>query len=166
MNATSPKNFEIERKFLVKKELVLTFFSDITKCLHIKQGYLSIDEVTTRVRIVNDKIAYFTAKSRQKGITREEIEFEIALDKARDLMSLCGLRIIEKNRRLLSISDHVWEIDEFLGRHAGLWLAEIELPSEDTTFSKPMFVLDEVSTDIKYTNAWLSTHEWNQKTLV
>lgn len=164
--AAGPKNLEIERKFLVKKELIPAWLFNSASCLHFKQGYLSIGEVTSRVRIVNDSVAYFTAKSKQKGITREEIEFGIPIDKARELMTLCGTKTIEKTRRLLRLSDYMWEVDEFLGKHAGLWLAEIELPSENATFIKPVFVTDEVSTDIKYTNAWLATHEWNQKVLV
>lgn len=46
--------------------------------------------------------------------------------------------IIEKLRYVIPAGDGLrWEIDEFLGVNQGLVVAEIELPSEETGFTKP-----------------------------
>ena len=46
-----------------------------------------------------------------------------------------------------------WEVDEFHGRLEGLVVAEIELPSEDTTFARPEFIGAEVTGDPRYYNS-------------
>jgi adenylate cyclase len=48
--------------------------------------------------------------------------------------------------------DHVWEIDEFYGDNAGLVVAEIELSAEGEVFSKPDWLGDEVTQDLRYYN--------------
>ena len=51
-----------------------------------------------------------------------------------------------------------YEIDRFLGRNQGLWLAEIELSSEQVVFEKPPWISTEVTTDHRYSNSYLSQH--------
>lgn len=46
----------------------------------------------------------------------------------------------------------VWEVDEFLGDNAPLVTAEIELPTEDTPFSKPAWLGEDVTNDHRYKN--------------
>ena len=45
------------------------------------------------------------------------------------------------------------EVDEFLGENAGLVVAEIELPSEDSVFDKPDWIGQEVTGDKRYYNS-------------
>jgi CYTH domain-containing protein len=53
---------------------------------------------------------------------------------------------------------HIIEVDVFEGENAGLILAEIELQSEDETYSKPDWLGEEVTQDARYYNAYLSQH--------
>ncbi|MGJ8673802.1 CYTH domain-containing protein [Rubritalea sp.] len=148
---------EIERKFLVTSD---DWKAD-AKPTHIVQGYLSSDpDRTVRVRIHNDK-AFLTIKGRASGISRTEVEFNISIDHARELLPLCLTPPIEKTRHLLVIDSHTWEIDEFHGSNQGLIVAEIELSSENEAFEKPLWVGAEVSHDFRYANSHLSENPYS-----
>ncbi|MFA6686273.1 MAG: adenylate cyclase, partial [Desulfuromonas sp.] len=56
---------------------------------------------------------------------------------------------------------HRWEIDEFLGTNAGLYLAEIELESASAEFPRPQWLGAEVSHDPRYTNASLAQRPYS-----
>ena len=137
---------EIERKFLVTGE----FRDKATSSTHIAQGYIaSGNGRTVRVRIRGDK-GYLTIKgpSNQAGLARFEWEKEIPLAEAEALMGICEPGIIRKTRWL-----HTWEVDVFEGDNEGLVMAEIELSSEDDSFSKPDFIGKEVTGDRRYYNS-------------
>ena len=59
----------------------------------------------------------------------------------------------EKVRYEITVGKHLWEVDEFYGKHAGLMLAEIELTAEDELFERPEWVTLEVSEDVNYFNS-------------
>ncbi|UUA70953.1 CYTH domain-containing protein [Cellvibrio sp. QJXJ] len=139
---------EIERKFLVVgdawREANAVFYS---------QGYLSSDKArTVRVRIAGEQ-AFLTIKGVTQGMSRAEFEYEIPLADAHELLQLCEQPLIEKYRRKITSAGFVWEVDEFLGENQGLVVAEIELPSEDTLFTKPEWVGAEVTADVRYFNS-------------
>ena len=140
---------EIERKFLVDKRKLykLNFFSEEK----ISQGYLS-RRPTVRVRLTDTR-AFLTVKSSTKGITRQEFEYEIPTADAEELLKLCGRKVLKKYRRKVEFGGHVWELDFFMGRHAGLVLAEVELSSPDEPLALPDWVTREVSGDARYFNA-------------
>lgn len=145
---------EIERKFLVKgayKKYAITK----TK---IVQGFLStVPERTVRVRINDDK-GFLTVKGigNKSGASRYEWEKEISLEDAKDLMAICEPGVIEKTRYLIKAAeDLIFEVDEFYGENEGLTVAEIELPSEDTEFSKPEWLGAEVTGKVNYYNSML-----------
>jgi adenylate cyclase len=71
------------------------------------------------------------------------------------MLELCHQPQISKNRHKVQFAGHTWEIDVFHGANEGLVVAEVELASEDTTFEKPDWVLDEVSEDPRYFNSAL-----------
>ncbi len=149
---------EIERKFLVNKEKW-----EVTPKppgIRIVQGYLSTDpEKSIRVRIYGDK-AYMTVKGKPQGIAREEIEFEIPLEKARELLNkFCGA-LIEKDRYRIEFAAKIWEVDLFEGDNKGLILAEIELSFEDEQFVLPPWAEQEVTNDIRYYNSYLSENPY------
>ena len=148
---------EIERKFLVTSDV---FKEKAHRKTHITQGYLSTDpERTVRVRIKGDKgFLTIKGKSNETGTTRVEVEEEIAFAKAETLLKLCLPGIINKTRYEITIDHHTWEIDEFYDNNKGLLLAEIELTSENESFSKPSWVGEEVTGDNKYYNSYLSKH--------
>jgi adenylate cyclase len=143
---------EIERKFLLKPGA----WRPGDEGRRLTQGYLSRDpDRTVRVRIAGDE-AFMTVKSRRTGISRTEIEFSITLEHARDLMALCHQPVIDKTRHEVMHDGMLWEVDVFHGANEGLIVAEIELPAEDTSFTLPDWIGEEVSHDLRYTNSRLS----------
>lgn len=143
---------EIERKFLLKndhwKEMIHT-------CKIIKQGYLNSNkERTVRVRIINDQ-AFITIKSKNIGMVRQEFEYEIPKNDARELLLLCENPLIEKKRYEVLINNKTWEIDEFEGNNLGLIIAEVELKDENEAIVIPEWIGKEVTDDIRYFNSSL-----------
>ena len=151
---TESKNIEIERKFLVAgayKHLAI-------QKNRIVQGFLSlVPERTVRIRIIGKK-SFITVKgiSNQSGTSRFEWEKEISLTEARNLLKLCESETIDKTRYIVKAEENLkFEIDEFYGENQGLTVAEIELPHENTTFSKPSWLGKEVTGEKKYYNSML-----------
>ena len=144
---------EIERKFLVRD----SSFRDLAvKAVRILQGYLfDTARGVLRVRIKGEK-AFLTLKSANRGITRNEWEYEIPVADARQMLELAGNAVLEKTRFIVPFEGKVWEVDVFEGKLAGLVLAEVELPSEDTEVVLPPFVGEEVSTNPMYYNSALA----------
>ena len=145
---------EIERKFLVKDE----FKSLAKESFRIAQGYLSsVPERTVRIRIKGDKgFITIKGKSSTSGLSRYEWEKEIPLLEAQELLTLCETGTIDKTRYLVDFENNTFEVDEFYGDNEGLIMAEIELDSETSVFSKPNWLGDEVTNDVRYYNAQLS----------
>lgn len=148
--AKPKSNLEIEHKFLIKDLATVKKLPKIHS-KKIEQGYLS-RKPTVRVRIIGMH-AFITIKGKGARV-RQEFEYRIPVKDAKQLMKLCGNRTISKVRHYYG----PWEIDEFKGRHKGLWLAEIELK---TTKSKlptlPAWLGKEVTNSTKYTNASLAS---------
>lgn len=153
---------EIERKFLLSSE---DWRQETDNGVRIKQGYFNnTDNFTLRVRTFNAR-AYLTIKGPSNGLSRSEFEYEIPLlDAQKMFQEFCGTRIVEKIRYQIPEANGVgvWEIDEYLGDNLGLFTAELELPSEETSFVKPQWLGEEVTTVKKYSNGSLSRHPYNQ----
>lgn len=162
-------NTEIERKFLVRDE---SFRALSRTHYDIIQGYISrADGRSVRIRLRTEadgtQHAYLTIKTRLESFTRFEWEKEISVADFRALLPLCGSRIIDKTRYILpaeidaakqggdknNLPHLKWEVDVFRMPNAGLVMAEIELPSEDTPFVRPPFLGEEVTHDSRYYNA-------------
>jgi adenylate cyclase len=144
---------EIERKFLVNGE----FKTLASKQTRITQGYLSsVPERTVRVRIKGDK-GFITIKGigNASGASRYEWEKEIPVNEVEELLKICEPGVIDKTRYLVKNGDHVFEVDEFYGDNEGLIVAELELKSEDESFSKPDWLGEEVTGDARYFNSML-----------
>lgn len=104
------------------------------------------------------------------GFAHYEFEKEITVQEANELLQLALPGIIDKRRWLVPIhslpsreesevgSQLVCEVDEFFGDNAGLVMAEVELPTEDTPFVHPDFLGDEVTFDKRYYNSYLAQH--------
>jgi adenylate cyclase len=139
---------EIERKFLIKGSAWRR-----AGAMRLRQGYLSSAQGrTVRVRAVGDN-AYLTIKGMAVGATRLEFEYEIPCEDAKELLNLCEIPLIEKDRYRVEEGGVVWEIDEFLAENLGLIIAEVELESEDQPFTKPDWVGEEVTGDPRYFNS-------------
>jgi adenylate cyclase len=148
---------EIERKFRVANDDWRAMASSSSS---LKQGYLSSSaEATVRVRL-EDNLSTLTIKSKTKGITRNEFEYAIPAQEAKELLMLCSGPLIEKTRYRIPQENHTWEIDVFEGDNDGLIIAEIELTSEDDYFVKPQWLGEEVSGDSRYYNSNLATHPY------
>lgn len=144
---------EIERKFLVNGD---DYKKIATNHVEISQFYLSLDpERTVRVRVRGDR-GYITVKGVNRGCVRKEWEYEVPVEEAREMMQLCTAGI-SKRRWIVPYGGLIWEVDEFSGRHQGLVVAEVELPSADTVISLPPFVGREVTGDPAYYNSTLTT---------
>ncbi|MGI4750112.1 MAG: CYTH domain-containing protein [Janthinobacterium lividum] len=147
---------EIERKFLVDPEKWEQFNKPEGK--RYKQGYLVNEKhKTVRVRIAGNQ-AFITIKGATEGFTRKEFEYEIPLEDGRELQESFDLQGTSKTRYRVPVGGKVWEIDVFSGENEGLIVAEIELKSENDTFEKPDFLLEEVTDDARYYNSNLTLH--------
>ncbi|MDY0781312.1 CYTH domain-containing protein [Tenacibaculum sp. IB213877] len=152
-------SIEIERKFLVTSD---DFKQEAHQKHYIKQGFLNSDKNrVVRVRLKdNEGFLTIKGKSNKSGTTRFEWEKEISKTDAENLFNLCEQGIIEKYRFLVTIGNHTYEIDEFLGDNQGLLIAEIELSSENESFIKPVWLGKEVTGDVKYYNSSISKNPY------
>lgn len=143
---------EIERKYLVKD----SSYKAIAKCKsHIVQGYLCREpERTVRVRIRDSK-GYITIKGLNHGMMRLEFEYEIPKYDAEEILGLCNGKILDKTRYIVEYGGFEWEIDEFNNLNDNLVVAEVELPSVNSTVSLPPFIGEEVTGNPKYYNSML-----------
>lgn len=147
---------EIERKFLVRDPRIVAGL----KGTALLQGYFGrINGWSVRLRLANpegedsEAKAWLTLKTTRQGASRQEIERDVAPDFARRLLGPAASgRLISKIRYRLPQDDLVWEIDRFLGRHEGLWIAEIELPHADHPVAQPAWLGAEVTDDARYRN--------------
>ena len=148
---------EIERKFLVRGNEWRSVDG-----LVFRQGYLStVKERTVRVRIDGDN-AKLTVKGINRGAVRKEFEYDIPLEDAEELMTLCEQPLIEKVRRRIEREGLIWEVDEFLGENEGLVIAEVELEREDQLFTRPAWVGEEVTHDPRFYNVNLVSHPFSK----
>ena len=153
---------EIEHKFLLVND---DWRKQINHSVKYRQGYLaSQGTYSIRIRISNEN-AWLNIKSAIIGIHRHEYEYEIPLSDANEIINaLCKKPIIEKTRHFVMNDGNKWEIDEFEGDNLGLIVAEIELTENGKYFSKPHWVGEEVTHDLRYYNNNLAIHpylEWN-----
>lgn len=143
---------EIERKFLLANN---DWKTDADRSVTMKQGYLNAaKERTVRIRIAGEQ-AFLTIKGPVAGVTRPEFEYEVPINDAQAMISLCEQPVIEKTRYYLETGTHTWEIDVFAGENEGLMVAEIELSSEAEHFARPTWLGEEVSGDSRYYNSSL-----------
>ena len=145
--------YEIERKFLPSSD---AWRRDIDRTLHIKQAYLcNTDKASLRIRTSNE-LAFISSKTMTRDIRRHEFEYPIPLHDAEFMIEfMCQGSAIIKDRHLVRVGEHVWEIDEFFGENSGLVVAEIELTHEEERFERPGWLGDEVSSDQRYFNMML-----------
>ncbi|MGB7343279.1 MAG: CYTH domain-containing protein [Pirellulaceae bacterium] len=143
---------EIERKFLTVSDAWRT-----SDPVYYCQGYLNRDKQrTVRVRVAGE-LAMLTIKGVTTGMTRDEYEYPIPLQDAKNLLQLCHQPLIEKNRSLVEHHGLTFEVDEFLGLNKGLVVAEVELASEDQVVDLPPWIGKEVTDDPRYFNSALSS---------
>ena len=115
-----------------------------------------------------DDAAYLTIKGKAAGLTRSEFEYSIPAAEAREMLATLALDPpVEKIRYIVPAGNGLcWEIDEYLGKNAGLFTAEIELSDPDEKFEKPSFLGAEITGESMYSNGALSRRpykSWEKK---
>ena len=150
---------EIERKFLVRGD----GWRSLAKGTACRQGYLNrAKERTVRIRTMDNR-AFLTVKGLTVGATRSEYEYEIPVADCNAMLdALAEKPLIEKIRYKVLFAGLTWEIDEFFGENAGLIVAEVELQSEGQAFTKPEWVGEEVTADLRYYNSNLVKHPFSK----
>jgi len=155
INFASVMATEIEHKYLVNNDC---YRQQAIVRHHIMQGFLCRQpQRTVRVRVVDDKQGYLTVKGKTKDASRQEFEYPIPIDDARQLLAMCEPCLIDKTRHIVMHDGNRWEVDEFHGNLEGLVLAELEIPSSDYSYTLPSFVGQDVTDDPRYYNACLAT---------
>jgi len=141
---------EIEHKFLIHADRL----PELGAGRSFVQGYISV-RPTVRIRIAtagDASIAYLTIKG-PGFVERDEFEYEIPVEHARQMLPLCGTAVLEKIRYV----HDGWEIDQFLGRHQGLWLAEFELHAPGQELPPlPAWIKQDVTGNPAYSNGTLA----------
>jgi len=142
--------YEIERKFLTLSD---DWRDQAYKVLNVKQAYFcNTEKASLRIRIT-DQNGYISSKSMTRSIRRHEFEYQIPLHDAEFMLeNMCSGSPIIKKRHLIKLDQHVWEVDEFFGDNEGLVVAEIELAHEQESYTRPSWLGEEVSDDIRYVN--------------
>lgn len=147
---------EIERKFLVKKDLWNKVKQGGTL---YRQGYMLREEnKTIRVRLIVGDKGYITIKGKSEGFSRHEYEYAIPEKDAEELLGNFCDAVVSKKRYKINIEDKLWEVDEFLGDNEGLIMAELELKDEAEAFTLPEWIDTEVTGDKRYYNSELSVN--------
>lgn len=141
---------EIERKYQVWGT---HFMEEAFVVRKVVMAYLAVKpESVTRIAIVDDQSAWLTIKG--KGtLSRPEFEYEIPLQDGYTLLNMREGDLIEKTRYKVKRHGLVWEVDVFHGKHDGLILAEVELPSENhPIMDLPEWIGEEVTGQPQYYN--------------
>ena len=151
---------EIERKFLVTSD---AWRHPALRGRRIVQGYLCTDPGrSVRIRLSGDDDAFLTVKGERQGAARQEYEYPIPRDEARELLALCPLAPVEKIRYLHEHDGFTWEIDVFEGENRGLVIAEVELLPGAREVPLPPWVGTEVTDDHRYYNLSLARRPYRR----
>lgn len=154
---------EIEKKYLLKE-----LPEDLQKYPHvsIEQGYLC-QTPAIRIRKWGDDYI-LTYKNRavehdcagNAVCVNQETELPLTREAFVHLREKTDGVIIQKTRYMIPFDGKTIELDVFDGDYKGLQLAEVEFDSveEAECFQKPDWFGKNVSEDVRYTNAWLSSH--------
>jgi adenylate cyclase len=145
---------EIERKFRVRGD---GWRDEVVRTSHIRQGYLHLDDrAEVRIRVRDDR-ATLTVKRGGPGLERREVEVDISVDAAEQLLAEARIgEVIDKRRHEIPAGELLIEVDEFVAQHEGLVLAEVEVPAAGTPIPERRWLADEVTGDERFYNATLA----------
>ncbi len=147
---------EIERKFLIKKEQLPENLESYPRNT-LEQAYIITNPVL-RVRKKND--SYILTYKGQGLMKREEVEFPLPHEAYQTLLSKSDGNIITKTRYKIPEENNLTiELDIFSGIFEGLYLAEVEFPSEESAlaYQKPAWFGPEVTNENTFHNSTLSS---------
>ena len=145
---------EIERKFLVQGD---AWHAAVESSALIVQFYLAISsERSIRIRIKDGRTARLTLKFGSDTRIRDEFEYPVPLDEAREMMQFAIGTLIRKTRHNVRHQGYLYEIDVFNGDLDGLIVAELETADTVEDARLPEWLGREVTGEIRYSNASLA----------
>jgi len=146
---------ERERTFLVVEMPPLPTAGE-----RIRQGYIAVDgKVSARVRERTGSGPTLTIKV-GTGRTRTELAWPLEPSDFEALWPLAESRGVDKTRHRVPVGVQTAALDLFEGALEGLRLVEVEFTSDEAmeAFEPPAWFGDEVTDDVRYTNAHLAAH--------
>jgi CYTH domain-containing protein len=145
---------EIERKFLVQGD---AWRGAVESSTLIVQFYLAISaERSIRIRIKDGRTARLTLKFGSDTRIRDEFEYPVPLEEAREMMQFAIGTLIRKTRHNVRYQGYLYEIDVFNGDLDGLVVAELETADTVENGRLPEWLGREVTGEIRYSNASLA----------
>ena len=147
---------EVERKFLVGDPAWRVLADDGTV---ISQFYLaSAPDRSVRIRIRNGEQAVMTLKFGGAVLAREEFEYAVPLDEAREMERFALGNVVEKIRYVVAHRGRLYEIDVFKRALAGLVIAELETAEHVADDDLPAWLGQEVTGEAAFYNVSLALH--------
>jgi CYTH domain-containing protein len=151
---------EIERKFLVRDG---AWQPAVESSILIVQFYLAISaERSIRLRISDGDRAKLTLKFGSDLAERDEFEYPVPLDEAREMMRFAVGIVIRKTRHHVRHNGYLYEIDVFAEPFEGLVVAELETPDRVPPEMLPAWLGREVTGEIRYSNASLALNGFTE----
>jgi CYTH domain-containing protein len=146
---------EIERKFLVATD---GWRQNADKGIRLRQAYIvTMGDRSLRVRIHGNKRARLTIKIGKSSLVRNEYEYDLPIDDARELLTQAVGIVIEKRRYRVPYKGFTWEVDVYEGALEGLVVAEVEMKRETDLPDLPAWLGREITGDRRYSNQSLAT---------
>jgi adenylate cyclase len=143
---------EIERKWLIPS---LPEGFDASDGQAIDQGYLTIADGGNETRVRSRAGEYFLTTKSGSGLVRRETSIELTSDQYEQLWPATeGARVTKVRHELSIAKDLTLELDVYTGKLAGLIVAEVEFPDEQTAkeFTAPAWFGADVTSDRAYKN--------------
>ena len=150
---------EIERKFLISKENLPEDLKSYP-CHRIEQGYLCTGPVV-RIRRQDDEY-YLTYKS-SGLLAREEYNLPLTKEAYEHLRPKTDGILISKDRYVIPEKDGLKiELDIFHEPYEGVYLAEVEFPSEEAAlnYQPPVWFGEDVTFSPLYHNSVMSKRKF------
>lgn len=144
---------EVERKFLLTE---LPEHATHVTPIVIEQGWLPGDRLRERLRRIeeNGSARYYRTIKFGRGVRRVELEEDTTKEVFERLWGLTEGCRVTKQRYRIQQGEHVWEIDAFTDRE--LFLAEVELRSEDEEAPPPEWLAPHVVRDVTHESEYVN----------
>lgn len=150
---------EIERKWLIDKNSIPYNLKDYD-FWDVEQAYISFSPTIRIRRISNKNNCYLTIKSASidNGLSRQEYELEISNEQYNNLLNKKEGLVLSKTRYRVPQGNLIMEIDFFHLDYEGFAYMEVEFESVEQAnkYIAPDFVIKEITSDSRYSNASLA----------
>jgi CYTH domain-containing protein len=147
------RQLEIERKYLLQS---LPQFPATARSYRMDQGYFANEPGRVRrTQAPDGTISYTHTIKKGSGLVREEIERVISPDEFESLWPRTTGRRLTKTRTKVPEDNLVWEVDDY--DDLDLVVAEIELPTPDTSVTIPDWLAPLVVREVTGERAYLNS---------